>query len=133
MMLLQDIAEEVIRPLLPKGTKLSTNVINDNEKTVCLYNHKRQNPINTYSDTNKILNRHLSLTINWTDSYSETEKISNDIYTAISELTDKDYKTFHIKFVAMDTNMPIDDKRRGLEVYSKTIDFEIYYEQGGNA
>ena len=29
--------------------------------------------------------------------------------------------------------MPIDDKRRGLEVYSKTIDFEIYYEQGGNA
>lgn len=128
MIVLQDIADDVIAPICPKGSHLSTKTIGRGEKNICLEDHKDQEDFGIISTTNTINHRHLRLIINWTKNISDTERISNDLYSALNAIKDTQYSNFFIKFISMDDIFPIDNKRNKEEVYSKIIDFEIYYE-----
>ena len=128
MIILQDIADYVIAPICPKDSHLSTKTIGSGEKNICLDDHKYQEDFGIISSINTINHRHLRLIVNWTDDDSETERISNDLYSALSAIKDTQYSNFFIKFISMDDIFPVDNKRNKEEVYSKIIDFEIYYE-----
>ena len=129
MILLQEIADEIIKPILPEGSSLSTNVINEGEKAVCLNLHREQEDYGIISDINTIKHRHINLVINWTDDDSETESVANMIYKKISKIEDVQYNDFFVKFIVMDDISPVDNKRNKEEIFSKIIDFEIFYEK----
>lgn len=129
MILLQEIADEIIKPILPKGSSLSTNTINEGEKAVCLNIHREQEDYGIISDINTIKHKHISLQINWTEYHHETERVANSIYKAISKIENVQYTNFFVKFIVMDDNAPVENRRNKEEVFSKIIDFEIFYEK----
>ncbi len=129
MILLEEIAEEIIRPILPKDSVLSIKAMNTGEKSICLDAHNEQEDYGIISDINTIKHRHINLVINWTDDYSETESVANMIYKKISKIEDIQYNDFFVKFIVMDDISPVDNKRNKEEIFSKIIDFEIFYEK----
>lgn len=129
MILLEDISEEIIRPILPEGSVLSIKAMNTGEKSICLDAHNEQEDYGIISDINTIKHRHINLIINWSDDYSETESVANMIYKKISKIEDVQYNNFFVKFIVMDDSAPVDNKRNKEEIFSKIIDFEIFYEK----
>ena len=95
MILLEDISEEIIRPILPEGSVLSIKAMNTGEKSICLDAHNEQEDYGIISDINTIKHRHINLIINWSDDYSETEEVSNSIYKEISKIEDVQYNNFY--------------------------------------
>lgn len=129
MISLENIAKNIIAPLLEKGTILKVGKCDPTkEKVVMLKEHQKHLSHDTFESSDKIYDiKHLRLTVHWNLDYSETEKAANELHRKIKEVNDLPIDdNINVLFITMDDKQSIENPKRD-DIFERYIDFVIYY------
>ncbi len=129
MISLENIAKNIIAPLLEKETILKVGKYDPTqEKVVMLKEHQNHLSHDTFESSDKIYDiKHLRLTIHWNFDYSETERAANELYRKIKEVNDLPIdENINVLFITMDDKQSIENPKRD-DIFERYIDFVIYY------
>ena len=98
------------------------------KKSLCVYDLKHNAPVKTIGgvDTKKIYERSFTILVHY-DGFTDTERVAQDLYDFISELSNVKIGNNTVSCVSMISDHPVNVGADSSEVYERTIDFTIYY------
>ena len=102
------------------------------EKSIGVYHGKRENPYKTAIGGSSLQSygvKSVSFLVHWNKSPRETEKASNALFVALTEIREKSVNNVTIKFVQLLCDEPIDVGTDDDGIYEMVIEAAIVYER----